>query len=627
MPEERSIPAVETVAQFKLKINDEEVSDSAPRIAISVVKTVNKIASATLVIQDGQADTGTFPLADGDLFTPGNTIEIGAGDSDTSQNIFTGIIIKQSLKVRNAVAPQLIVECRHKVIKATIGRKSAYFHEMTDSDILAEILERTGFSSSELELGDTSITHKEMVQYNTTDWDFIISRAEANGQVVLTNDEKVVTKQPTVEDSVDLSLLHGSTIIEMDVEMDSRNQYKSVKTKSWDTATQEVEESEAKSPEKLKEQGTLEAETLANVASPDEFILNHGAAISSEERQSWADSFLLKSRLSKIRGRVKFQGIAAINPGNVIELAGLGSRFSGKAFVSGVRQDYNLSEGWKTQAQFGHTPEWFIENTQVTAAKAGGLLPGVVGLHTGIVTDNEDPEGEQRVRVKMPYVNADDDGVWARIALADAGNERGLFFRPEVDDEVVLGFLYDDPRYPVILGMLHSSNKVPPISPTNDNFKKGYTSREKLKLTFDDDIKEILIETPGENKVFISDDKKGVSLEDQSGHKITTEPDSITIKDSKDNEIHIDVNGGTIKIKGNSKIVVDAPQIELVGGATHPLAFGDDLLTHLNNMKTAFDTHMHPGETAMGMPVSPAPPAAPMPPAIASLLSTKVKTG
>jgi Rhs element Vgr protein len=627
MPEERSIPAVETVAQFKLKINDEEVSDSAPRIAISVVKTVNKIASATLVIQDGQADTGTFPLADGDLFTPGNTIEIGAGDSDTSQNIFTGIIIKQSLKVRNSVAPQLIVECRHKAIKATIGRKSAYFHEMTDSDILSEILERTGFSSNELDLEQTTTSHKEMVQYNTSDWDFIVSRAEANGQVVLTNDEKVVTKQPAVEDSVDLSLLHGSTIIELDVEMDSRNQYKSVKTKSWDMANQEVAESDAKTPDKLEEQGILEAETLANVASPDVFILNHGAAISSEERQSWADSFLLKSRLSKIRGRVKFQGIAAINPGNVIELAGLGSRFSGKAFVSGVRQDYNLNEGWKTQAQFGHTPEWFIENTQVTAAKAGGLLPGVVGLHTGIVTDNEDPEGEQRVRVKMPYVNADDDGVWARIALADAGNERGMFFRPEVDDEVVLGFLYDDPRYPIILGMLHSSNKVPPISPTNDNFKKGYTSREKLKLTFDDDIKEILIETPGENKVYISDDKKGVSLEDQSGHTITTEPDSITIKDSKDNEIHIDVNGGIIKIKGNSKIVVDAAQIELVAGATHPLAFGDDLLTHLNNMKTAFDTHMHPGETAMGMPVSPAPPAAPMPPAIASLLSTKVKTG
>jgi Rhs element Vgr protein len=624
---EESIPAVETVAQFRLKINGEEIPGSVSSVAISVVKMVNKIASATLVIQDGQASTGTFPLTDGELFTPGNTIEIEAGDADTTKNIFYGIIVKQSLKVRNSVAAQLIVECKHKVVKATIGRKSAYFHGMSDSDILGQILEKTGFSSQELDLATTSLIHKEMVQYNTTDWDFIVSRAEANGQVVLTNDEKVVTRQPTVEDSADLSLLHGSTIIELDVEMDSRNQYKTVKSKSWGLSEQEVAEAEAKVPKNVKEQGTLNAGTLAEVTSPDDFILNHGAAISSEERQSWADSYLLKSRLSKIRGRAKFQGIASINPGNVIELAGFGSRFSGKAFVSGVRQDYNLSEGWKTHAQFGLTPDWFIDNTQVTAAKAGGLLPGVVGLHTGIVTDNEDPEGEQRVRVKMPYVDAEDDGVWARIALADAGNERGMFFRPEVGDEVVLGFLYDDPRYPVILGMLHSSSKTPPISPSNDNFKKGYTSREKLKLTFDDEVKEILIETPGENKVFVSDDKKGISLEDQTGHKITTEPDSILIKDSNENEIHIDVKAGIIKIKGNSKIIVDAPQIELVDGASHPLAFGDNLLAHLNNMKTAFDTHMHPGETAMGMPVSPAPPAVPMPPAMPSLLSTKVKTG
>ncbi len=588
---------------------------------------VNKISSATLIIHDGEANSGEFPLTDGDLFTPGNEIEIAVGDSNTTLNIFKGIIIKQSLKVRSSVAPQLIVECRHKVIKATIGRKSAYFHEKSDSDIISEILEGNGFSSSNLELETTDLSHKEMVQYNSTDWDFILSRAEANGQVIITKDEKIATKKPTVSGDANLSLLHGATIIELDAEMDSRNQYTSVKSKSWDLANQEVAESDAASPSNLEEEGTLEATELAGITSPDEFMVNHAAAISPEERQCWADSHLLKSRLSKIRGRVKFQGIATLNPGDVIELSGLGARFNGKAFVSGVRQDYTLSDGWKTQAQFGHTLDWFIEENQVTAPKAGGMLPGVVGLHTGIVTDNEDPDGEQRVRVKMPYVDADDDGVWARIALADAGNERGMFFRPEVDDEVVLGFLYDDPRYPVILGMLHSSNKVPPIDPSNDNFKKGYTSREKLKLTFDDEIKEILIETPGENKVFISDDKKGLSLEDQTGHKITTEPAAITIKDSKSNEIHFDVNGGVIQIKGNSKIIINAPQIELVDGAPHPLVFGDELLTYLNNIVNVFATHMHPGETALGIPVSPAPPATPMPPATPSLLSVKVKTG
>jgi Rhs element Vgr protein len=627
MPEERSIPAVQTVAEFKIKINGSELPRGIPKLAVSVVKLVNKISSATLVLQDGEANSGQFPLSDGDSFTPGNTIEISAGDSNTNSSIFKGIIVKQSIKVRNGRAPQLIIECKHKVVKATIGRKSAYFHDKADDAILSDILEANGFSTSELDLEQTSTTHKEMVQYHTSDWDFMLSRAEANGLVLITNDDKVRTKKPIVTNDIALPLLHGATIIELDAEMDSRNEYKSVKSRSWDMANQEVSETEGTSPSDLEEEGDLMATDLADVAAPEDFILNHAGALSGDERQGWADACLLKSRLSKIRGRVKFQGIAALNPGDTIELQGLGARFNGKAFVSGVRQDYTLGDGWKTQAQFGHSPEWFIEQDQVTAPKAGGLLPGVVGLHTGLVTDIVDPDGEKRVRVRMPFVDPDDDGVWARMALADAGNERGLFFRPEVGDEVVLGFLYEDPRFPVILGMLHSSKNVPPLEHTDDNFKKGYTSREKLKLTFDDEIKEIVLETPGENKVFISDDKQGISLEDQNGHKITTEPASMTIKDSKSNEIHIDVNSGIIKVKGNSKVIVDAPQIELVDGASHPLVFGDELLSYLNNIVNVFAAHMHPGETALGIPVSPAPPATPMPPATPSLLSVKVKTG
>jgi len=627
MAEEQRIPAVETVAAFKIKINGLELSAAIPRLSVSVVKVVNKIASATLVIQDGEANTGEFPLTDGDTFTPGNTIEIAAGDSNTTSTIFKGIIVKLSMKVRTGQAPQLIVDCKHKVIKTTIVRKSAYFHDQTDDNILSDILEANGFSSADLNLEATTISHKEMVQYHTSDWDFMLARAEANGQVLITDENKITTKTPTVGDDVALPLLHGATIIELDAEMDSRSQYKSVKSQSWDMANQEVVQTEASAPRDLTEQGTLPATELADVAGPADFLLNHGGSLSGEERQGWADAYLLKSRLSKIRGRVKFQGIAALNPGDTIELSGLGARFNGKAFVSGVRQDYTLGDGWKTQAQFGHTPDWFLEQDQIIVPKAGGLLPGVVGLHTGIVTDIVDPDGEKRVRVRMPYVDQDNEGVWARMALADAGNERGLFFRPEVDDEVVLGFLSDDPRYPVILGMLHSSKNVPPLDHSEDNFKKGYTSREKLKLTFDDEIKEVVVETPGNNKVFISDDKKGISLEDQSGHKITTEPASISIKDSKSNEIHIDVNSGIIKIKGNSKVIVDAPQIELVDGASHPVVFGDELLAYLNNIVNVFAAHMHAGETALGIPVSPAPPSTLMPPATPSLLSVIVKTG
>ena len=627
MAEERLIPQVETVAEFKLFVNDQVLPRSIAKQAIYVTKVVNKISSAIVVLRDGDAADGKFPLTDGDLFTPGNKISIEAGDPDTTESIFNGIIIKQSVKIRGGMAPLLTVTCKHAAIKTTVGRKNAYFHDLTDADIITQILEDAGFDETDVE--STSVIHKEMVQYNCSDWDFILSRAEANGNVILTNDESISIKKPKVNGDAALSLLHGATIMELDAEMDSRNQYSSVVGRIWDMANQEIVELSANGPSDIEEQGSLQATSLASVAGPDEVFLNHAGALDQQEVNAWADAELLKSRLSKIRGTVKFQGISSINPGDVLELHGLGENFNGKAFVSGIRQEYTAAEGWKTYAQFGQSPDWFLEDVEnkVVAPKTGGLLPGVVGLHTAIVTDNEDPEGEDRVRVKMPFINNDDDGVWARIALADAGNERGLFFRPEIGDEVVIGFLYDDPRQPVILGMLHSSKNVSPIEPTNDNHKKGYTSREQLKLTFDDEIKETSFETPGGNKLFISDDKKGFSVEDENGSKIVTKPSDITIEDSNGNKINIDINGGLINIKANTKVVVDAPQIELVDGAAHPLVFGDELLTYLNQLVNIYATHMHPGETALGMPVTPAPPVPPMPPATPSLLSLKVKTG
>lgn len=554
MPEERVIPAVQSVAEFIISVNGTEIPRSIPRLSVNVIKMVNKLSSSQIVLQDGEASSGTFPLSEGDLFLPGNEIEISAGEPDNPNSIFKGIIIKQSLKIREGIAPQLIIECRHKGVKATVGRKSACFHDMKDSDVIGKILKDGGFAAGDMDIEASDLTHKELVQYNSTDWDFIVNRAEVIGKMVLTNDEKITVKAPSFAGATPLPLLLGATILELDAEMDSRNQYTAVKTTAWDMANQEVAESQAGEPSNLGEQGDIPVTDLADVLGLEELVLNHSGALAPEERKAWADAQLLKSRLSKIQGRVKFDGIATINPGDVVELSGLGARFNGKAFVSGVRQDYNMVYGWKTQVQFGHSLNWFADDHTITAPKAGGLLPGVIGLHTGIVTDNEDPDGEQRVRVKIPYIKADDDGVWARIALADAGNNRGLFFRPEVGDEVVLGFLYDDPRFPVILGMLHSSALPTPLSPSNDNHQKGYTSREQMKLIFDDEKKSIQIETPGGNKITISDDAKGIALEDQNSNKIEMNDSGITITAAK-----------KLELKAGTELVIGGPQIKMSG--------------------------------------------------------------
>lgn len=93
-----------------------------------------------------------------------------------------------------------------------------------------------------------------------------------------------------------------------------------------------------------------------------------------------------------------------------------------------------------------------------------------------------DPNGEDRILVKVPTLDSQSQGIWTRIATLDAGNNRGSFFRPEIGDEVVLGFLNDDPRDAIVLGMLNSKAKPAPLQASDNNHQKGFLRDRKSKL-------------------------------------------------------------------------------------------------------------------------------------------------
>ena len=308
-------------------------------------------------------------------------------------------------------------------------------------------------------------------------------------------------------------------------------------------------------------------------------MIRHGGALSQPELQAWADGRLLKERLAKVRGRAKFQGFAAVLPGNILEISGIGERFEGKLYVSGVR--HSMAKGnWETDVQFGLNTALFAETYNLRPLPAAGLLPAVNGLQVGIVTVLEnDPAGEDRIKVRLPLISASEEGIWARIATLDAGKERGTFFRPEINDEVVVGFLNDDPRFPIVLGMCHSSNKPAPTPAQDANHQKGYVSREKMRLIFDDEKKSILIETPGGNRLTLSEEDKGITIEDQNSNKIVLNESGITIQSNKDLILKaskdIKLQGANIELKaqsafkatGNASAEVSAASTTIKGSA------------------------------------------------------------
>ncbi|RPI26070.1 MAG: type VI secretion system tip protein VgrG [Acidobacteria bacterium] len=317
--------------------------------------------------------------------------------------------------------------------------------------------------------------------------------------------------------------------------------------------------------------GNLSTSDLSSVIGLDPLKIKHAGQIKDSELQAWADGQRLKSSYAKVRGRVRIQGFAGVRPGDVIELAGVGDRFSGKALVSGLRHEID-TKNWETDISFGLSPEWFgVAADNVVDARASALLPGVSGLQIGRVTSLEDPEGEDRVQVRIPVIDPSEEGVWARVASLDAGNQRGAFFRPEIGDEVALGFLNDDPRNPVLLGMMNSSAKPAPITASDDNHEKGFVTRSKMKLVFDDDKKTVTLLTPAGNTVVLSDDDKGISLKDENGNKLVMDADGITLESAADISIKAT---GDVKIQGANISTSASAQLKAEGSSGAELSSG-----------------------------------------------------
>jgi uncharacterized protein involved in type VI secretion and phage assembly len=152
----------------------------------------------------------------------------------------------------------------------------------------------------------------------------------------------------------------------------------------------------------------------------------------------------------------------------------------------------------------------------------------IEGVVVGLVTNNQDPDGQGRVKVKFPWLSDQDESHWARLAAPMAGQDRGAYFLPEVDDEVLLAFEHGDARFPYILGALWNGKDAPPAR--NDD---------------------------GRNNLRVIKSRSGhtIKLNDESGRETI----EITGKGQTE-KIVIDASANTITITTNKDITLSAPQ-------------------------------------------------------------------
>ena len=165
----------------------------------------------------------------------------------------------------------------------------------------------------------------------------------------------------------------------------------------------------------------------------------------------------------------------------------------------------------------------------------------IFGVVVGIVTNNQDPEGMGRVKVNFPWLSADDESYWARVAAPMAGNNRGAWFLPEVNDEVLVAFEHGDVRAPYVLGALWNGQDAPPRNNSDGkNNERVIRSRSGHELVFNDDSQgaHVQIKTNA-GHLFVLDDTPGqenITVQDKTGNNtivIDSAQNAITITAQK----------------------------------------------------------------------------------------------
>ncbi|MEK8048737.1 type VI secretion system tip protein VgrG [Ideonella sp. DXS22W] len=536
----------------EIRSEGQPIDSTLSLLSIDIRRELNRVPSAQLVFVDGDLPQRKFPVSDSDSFAVGALVSIAAGyvgGTPAHTRLFEGVVVRHTVEA----GPQgstLSVELRDKAVRLTQLRRSTLFEQMKDSDVFKKLVGAAGLKTGEVQ--DTVMVHPALVQHQCSDWDFLLTRAEAMGRVVLVKDGALSLRAPAAAGQAVLQAQLGlDSVYTVELELDGLAAQVGASATSLDMHKLSTGQVKGKAPPALapgKSRSAAMAAKLFN-AQP---VLTAAASLENAELDAWSSAALMRAELATVRGRVSLQGTAKAELLAGVALDGVGQRFAGTLPITGLA--HRIADGdWRTDLQLGLPARPHHLAEALAAPPAAGLHPPATGLSLAVVAAvHEDPDKSWRVKIQPAGLPGPPMGLWARLALPSAGKGRGWYLRPEVNDLVVVGYLGDDPRQPVVLGCLHSANAAPPQALTDDSGKNalsGFVTRSGLSLVLDDEKKTLQIKTPGGHQVLLDDQDKAIQLKDSHGNELVLDQNGVRIKSTKDLTLEA---SGNVAIQGSA---------------------------------------------------------------------------
>jgi phage protein D/phage baseplate assembly protein gpV len=449
-------------------------------------------------------------------------------------------------------APTLLVRGYDLAHQLYRGRHRRSFTQVTDSDLAKKLAMEVSLRPGTID--STSEVYDYVFQYNQTNAEFLQERADNLGYELWVEDDALHFRKPSPQ-GTPIKLAWGDNLRRFRTRLSTTEQVNEVEVRGWDPKRKQEVVGHA-------QQGTggpaigvsqsgsdiaKQAWGEAKLAIIDQLVQSPGDADS-----------LAQARLNEMTaGFVEAEGTCDANPsivpGSQVQIEGVGSRFGGTYYITKVLHEWTTDEGLRTHfTASGRRDRSVWSLLEESAASSFSL-----GLVIGLVTNNKDPEEMGRVRVKFPWLSDQDESAWARVIAPMAGGDRGFFYLPEVDDEVVVGFDHGDIHRPFILGALWNGVDATPLKADAAVGGDGKVNKRVLKSRSGHTI--TLDDTDGDEEITIVD-KTG-------SNKI--------VFHSPDNSLQIKVQGdltieseGKITMKGTNGIDVSSPnKLTLSGDA------------------------------------------------------------
>lgn len=420
------------------------------------------------------------------------------------------------------------------------GLHNRSFQNMTDSDVVQKIAEEVQIEIGQID--PSGEPHDYLFQENQTNMTFLRSRAARIGFELFVHDHKLHFRRPQVSGDP-LKLTWLNEIRSFHVRVTSTEQVQSVEVRGWDYTTKTPIVATAQREQVLTEtdQDTIgsEASTLfEGMREAPKWIVCDRPIFKRKEADAMAQALCNELGGEFVVADARAEGNPQIRPGLQVQLDELGP-YTGKYYVTETRHIY-AERTYETEfAVRGLRGGDFLHLLTPSMSVKPGQTPLV-----GIVTDNEDPEGMGRVKVKFPTLTEDHNSNWARVVSIGAAAGRGFDCLPEIDDEVLVTFEHGDIHRPYILGGVWNGEDMPPNT-IGKNVQNG-----KVRLrTF---------QTRSGHKIqFIEEDqdtKAGICVETIGGHVFRL----------NDSEQDITVNStGNINIQAKGEVFIQGRLIKL----------------------------------------------------------------